>query len=36
MCAHKVCPFMHPILWARQQWHLYKFSKMIREDADAL
>lgn len=29
MCAKKVCPFLHPILWARQRIGVWRFSRIL-------
>lgn len=27
MCAKKVCPFLHPVIWARQKYWQWKFRR---------
>lgn len=32
MCAKKVCPFMHPILFSRQKWFQFKHRYLVNYD----
>ena len=32
MCAKKVCPFRHPLLWLKVEWKKFKHRHMWRFD----